>query len=493
MRGQSVRGTPESAALMGNPFFAPPPLIGSGVPLGVDLRTRRLVMMDPWLLKQQRIIHSMVFWVLGQKDYGKSTLLKSLAARLLTLQVGHENGVPIEPRARIHSRKPEDGEDEFQPLANFLGSQSLHLMQGTSVNILDPAMNMTELDIIETVAKICEQISGTERFRSGLRRLALQVAVTRMTKAPHMASLNILASCSRSLTLDDVNEFYNRGNARDRETWAPELAERPELIAELGLDYVRPREDAESQRRFFEEFQQAAVQNAGDLGWITAGGFGEIFGGKGSLRDALSQPMVNVDWTGVNDEARALLESMLWKWQTTALNRNDLSLIPHLVLGDEEAEALASEMHAAFQAAYTAKARAYHTVDIRATQYLSQILEAGAEGSVIRGYARAIVQGVGCWFIGRQVPRDEILHDLTQLGLSDFDAYQTTQLGIGQFAILVPGKRVIFLQYILTPTELELVRTDAATRRATDRLPVLGQSQLHQIAQSQGIVTVGRM
>lgn len=238
MRWQSFRGTVESAAL-GQPFVAPRHLQTSGVLLGADRRTRKLVVFDPQAMKHQRIIHSMVFWILGQKDYGKSTLLKSLAIRLSMLQVGIDDiGNAIEPVVRMHSRKPEDGESENQRVVEFMQSQTIHMAEEASINVLDPAMNLSEVDIIETVVDICEQVA--EEKLSSFQPLAIQVAVSKMLTLGEQASLELLQHCANGLTVEDIDIYFSDRASKTRDMFSSSLVEDVTLASKLQLLFERP-------------------------------------------------------------------------------------------------------------------------------------------------------------------------------------------------------------------------------------------------------------
>lgn len=463
-KGRFFKGTPESAALM-QPYVAPAPVCNSGILLGINMLTRKLEYFDPWALKMQGTITSTMFLVLGDKGYGKSSLMKSLILRLSGMQAASVNSQPELMRVRVNDRKPEDGEPEYKPVSDYLESLVVPLNRQAGINPFDPAMNMTAFDIVETAVNLCEEISG--QALGGFEAFAIQVGVHKMlTQVPEQASPGLLEYLMRGLDGRDIAAYFTASSTGIEAEYAKAMSERGETISPDANVIKRPHNIPEA------EFKRAAGLISSYLGRLLRGDYGGIFGGDISLRDSLSQPMVTFDWSGVNDRSRTLLQSLLWKWQTVALNRNDLSLIPHINVGDEEHEAMTNLMYVRFQAAYVKKARAFHTADFRATQYQRDIGLAGHEGSEIRSLAQGILLGMGARIIFRQPKDDEVLNDLAQLGISDQDLELLPRLPVGCCAIKYPDLPIRWVQHILTPTELELVKSNAAARRMTQRISV---------------------
>ena len=131
MIGRAFMGNALTGAPM-QPYIAPAPFLRRGSPLGLD-QLGRIVSFDPWLMKKRRLISSMIFLVIGNKDSGKSTLLKSMTALLMCLQA--QDGQKM--RVRINDRKPEDGEPEWAPLARELGCDFVPLKGGDEYRV-DP-------------------------------------------------------------------------------------------------------------------------------------------------------------------------------------------------------------------------------------------------------------------------------------------------------------------------------------------------------------------
>ncbi len=483
-KGKVYKGIPSNVAMYA-PWVAPRHLGNEGMPIGVDMRTNKLVVFDPWMLQRLRIIHSTIILILGDKNHGKTTLMQSLTLRLMALQAGHVEGIPVEMRARIHNRKPEDGEPEYKPLTDYLHSPTFSLNQDALFNLFDMSMGMGVWDLLDTAVNVCE--TAAEHPLTGFQPLNLQVAVYKMLRDfKDIASPEILEVLLRGLDVSDVEAYYDASDNELLGSLETVLGARPELRSQLQLTMNRPKNIPQ------EQFRNDAGLASTYLGRVLRGDFGRMFGGQKSLRSTLSLPMSTWDWTGVNPRATSLLEAMIWKWNAIGLSGKDVGIIPHINLGDEESDGLNNLMHARFMAAFVKKARAFHTADIRATQYQSDIRNAGAEGSEMRGHAESILLGTGLRFIGRQPKDDAVLNDLAQLGISDLDLDYLTTLPVGCWGIKVVDHPLVFAQHILTPTEDRIIQSNSASKRMTDRVPVLSTEEMRQRAISVGILKLGQ-
>lgn len=465
-KGRLFTAPPRSAAQW-HPFSAPAPLSQSGIPLGVNLRTRRIVMFDPWMMKRLGVLHSLMFLVLGQKGFGKSTLLKTLAIRFAMLQAGQTNGVANPMRIRMHDRRRETGYGENKPTIDYLWGEHIVLNRAQSINLLDLSIGTNIWDILDIMVNACELASG--RQLEHYQPLALQVGVHKLlTHDPALVSLELLENIIRRLEVRDVDAYFRATDSQLLGNYRKQLADRPDLLQQLGSDLEGTHHIVES------DFQRDASLVAGYIGRILYGEYGRIFGGTRPLEQLLNHPVANWDWSGLTDKARQLLIAMQWKWQMIAHDNNRHDLIPHVNIGDEDHELMSSLMHVRFWAAYSAKARAFSTGDFQATQYLSQISQAGGEGSEIRGLAGNILRGVGCYFLGH-IGDDDLNAEeaYSRLGVSDQDIRVLKQGGPGCFGILVPEHKLTYYQHIITPNEAVLVQTNAANDAMVDRVPVL--------------------
>jgi hypothetical protein len=463
--GQVFRSTPEDAAQL-HPWVGSALPTRSGMPLGKDLKAPgRFFYFDPPRLKDEGKIDSMIFALFGIRGFGKSAALKILCMRLLGMQAGYFGGRALPMTARIHDRKPEDGRPEFEALTKHLMATVIELNRHAAFNLFDPAMNMDELDLVETAINVCEMVANHQL--TGLQPLALQVGVHLMLQdAAANASPEVLELITRGLTVEDVNRYYATSNSQVFNTRNLAYRDKPELLRQLGIYLEKPPVIPKA------AFEEDAIMASSYLGRILRGDYGRIFGGRQSLRDALSQPLAVFDWSGVNDRARMLLEAMLWKWQEVALTSNDLTIIPRINIGDEEHEMVGNRFHMRSRSAFLKKARAYPTMDFMSTQFEQDFLMAGNADSELRELARSIVRSISGRFYFRQPPDDEVLHAISRYGVSDEDVQFLTTLPKGACGLKLADHEMIFFQIEPTAAELAIIPTDAATTRMLDRTPV---------------------
>lgn len=476
-----------SVAAMLHPWITPPRLITEGAFLGYDMRTGQAVFMDFQLLKKLSIIHSAVILILGFKNHGKSALVKSLALRLLALQAGinPETNLPTEARARLHDRKPEQGRGEYAPVADHMLCDTVSLAKEGSLNLFDPLMGMNELDIIEVAINVAESISGERLPR--YQPLAIQVGTHKMMSSSliEIASPEVLEAILRSLTLSDVDDYYEYANTTLTSMYDKQIEENPALMQQLTLTLKQEHNIPEI------AFREDAGLASAYFGRLLRADYGNLFGGNRSLRGLMTAPMTNIDWTGVTGKPAELLEAMMFKWQKIALERNDKELIPHLNVADEEHSALKNLMHARFRDEYVRKARAYETTDIQLTQYLTDLTRVGEDKSELRDLGQSINKGVGVRFFGRQSSDDDTLQETTRLGVSDEDAYFTTQLPVGCWGIQIPDQKIRWVQHTLLPAEWPLIDTNKANKTVTNRVAVSSLDHIQKRIESLGSITIG--
>ncbi len=495
MRAQTFPGTPATSVLW-QPWIAPGQLLAriGGVPLGPDLRTHELVVIDPPMLQQMRIIHSMIINIFGEKDGGKTTLMRTLCVRLMRLQAGLHRGEPVPMRGRIHSRKPEgvetDGdtpdedqvseESEYKALSDCLHSEVFSPAKMGSVNLFDPRMNMRYADLLQEAINLCELMGET--ILSGIEPFVLQIGVWKMQQQfKAFAAPQLLQSVVMTLDPDtDVDAYFDATNGDMLKDFEDELLEDPDLAVQLKATMSRPRNINK------QDFMDAAGKVAAYLSQVTHGVTGSIFRGTGSLYDIMSGDMTTIDWDGVDGKARSALSSMLWKWQE--LNPD---LRPHINLNEEAGIWLRSLMEARYQFNYVKRARAYQTIDISSTQYRSDISNIGAPGSELRSLGEGILLGSGLQLFTRQPENDAVLNDLSQLGISDLDLEFMTNLPVGCFGIKAPKRSISFFQLALTKEDWKYNHGNQATASMINRQNVWDNQKFVERAERRGIKRIG--
>lgn len=484
---------------MWQPWFAPPMLIEHGVPIGICVRTGRVVMFDPWKLKKKGDISSTVFWFFGDKGSGKSTSMKMLLYRLFMRQAFDEPGVLTKIRAQASDRRREGvNAGEYDPVARALNSKTIKLGgRDGQVNIIDPAFGMDELDTIEIIVYACEMTK--HRMLSEDEVQQLQVAVNLMYKdMKDHASVPLLEYYLRRLNEEDTRRYYQNVDAALMASIHQKMAEgsysdesyekmldtlEMNSRKEIGIDAVAKR---------------AAAQSVADtLGRIQRADYGYIFGEGRSIYDLMRQRMVNFDWEDVPEKAKPLLEGTFWKYRSVGLNR-DVSIVPHLYFSDEEGGQAASGniMHQRYLFEQTRTSRKSHTAHFYSTQYQTDEYTAGAEGSEIRSLSAGIMRGADALFVGKTKADDREVDDLlAREGIPYHERqaiyHKFPNEGARWFMLKVPGKPGIIYQNILLENEIPLVQTDSASERMANTMPIMSMEQVAYRAKKLGMVTVG--
>ena len=438
MKLKRIVGTPWDAALA-QPFIgsALPPM--PGMPLGVNTRVGNPFIFDPFWAHRLDVVNSAVYLLTGNKGKGKSTLQKAIALRFGARRGRKLDSGEFAPiRMRFNDRKLEDVDPEYDKIVNYLEGEIVPLNRQASINVLDPKMNMTQTDMVETAVNICEMVSGLSPLPR-LQGLALRIAVWKMLRdRSDETKPEILEAKLLGLTRQDVVDYYKQVNEYTEAVNVP--------------DYM---------------FQEDAVLVASYLGEVLHGSFGGVFGGDRSLRDVLSYNVVLLDWKGVSEKAQTLLSSMLWKWQEIAQRRGDHELIPDLLFNDEEHKAMSNLMYVRFMSANLKEARALRTAYFMSTQHETDLTMAGEPDSEIRRLSESVGLSIGGRFITEQPANKEVLDIYRQLGFSELDVNELTRMERGHFFFHATGQPAIPFRLDLTPIEEELVKSDSAVRSMT--------------------------
>lgn len=483
MRGKAFKGNPNSIALW-QPWIAPAHYQTTGIPLGFDLRTGKVVVFNPWSLPT----HSTTFGIEGEKNSGKSTFLKTVVGRLMGLQGKDAYDNPCLMRGRINSRKSEQGVAEFGKLSDALYSPVYDLGE-TSINLF--GLLKSEADLIEVTIMIAQEIN---KGPIGVDiALAYMVGIRNMLRdAPEVVSPPVLEVILRNLTLRDFIEYHQTNNNELHQQFEEELLLRPNLKEQLQINNYDTTVDQSN--------LDAAKTAANLLGQLLRGDYGRSFGGKNNLYDVLSQQLTTLNWETMPENARNILEAVLMKAEASAIVRAkngtgsglDLStIIPHVNMSDEEGGAMKSPMHARFMADRQNKSRAYPTADFRAVQYYSQVTKAGDADSAMRGLAEEIELGVGCRFIFRQPDDTTFLERFSRLGMSDPDVAFLPKLGQGQAVIWLRDHTPLYYQHVVTAPELPLIQTNSQRQSMVNTTPVWDNAKFQQRARELGVTKIG--
>jgi hypothetical protein len=467
-----MRGNPLNAALA-QPWVGPPLFGDDGIPLGFDLKTRRLITLDLWQLVQMDLIHSAVVMILGQKRCGKSALQKSYAGRAAMWQAGPQKAM----RIWFNDRKPEKGDGEYAALTRFLGAEPIPLTDA-SVNPLEHSMGLAPADDLQILLAMLENVP--EFDLGGWRKLVAQVALFRMLQTSEQyASLGTYEYITRTLGGGDLADYYRNCDETQIFGEQPALARQHLIRATPDQLHNIP----------VHEFERDAAQLAQAMGWLMNGPYGRAFGGKRSMNDLFTGQVVSKDWTGVSNDLQTIFATIFRMWQNVALATNAMQRVPNLDIADEQFEDITNPALARALAIYIKKIRAYPTALLRATQFFTDLTEAGAEGSEIRGLARGMLEGTGLFIIGNLPHKTWVIEELVGLGMTEADADFTTKLPRGAFAILAPNHAPVFYQHVLLDIELPLTKTGAAGEDLLQRAPsIMTPEEVLRLAAEMGVV-----
>lgn len=503
MRAKTFSGTPTTAALW-NPWVTPADLQRGfgGVPLGPELRTRRLTVFDPWRMQQNGDINATVIRAFGVMNAGKTTLLRTLFRRTMALQAGVLGGEPVQSRGRIHSRKPEGNEEdtdaeteesEYTVLGKHLHSETFSPHKHGSINIFDPRMGMSYADIVETAVNFAE-LNADRRLR-GFEPLALQISAAIMyNRYPGLHTRELLVNITRGLDMSDVDAYFAADSDEILGSYKDALAADTQ-VTKAGAAHMGSAIDLFSQLKATltkphnintEDFLRDAGMVSSFLGQVVTGSSIDLFRGFGSIYDIMSRDMVTIDWDNITGKARSALEAMMYKWESL---RPELR--PHVNLQDELGVGLDSLILARALYNRGKKARAYKTCDITGTQFRFDITRKGEPGSELRTLSEGIMLSTGLYLFCAQPEYNDVLDDLSTLKISDDDLDYMTTMPPGHFGMKAPREPIMFFKLQLTPSDWLYNRGNAASANMTDRQNAWENPRFIERAQRYGVTRIG--
>lgn len=465
MRGRVFRGVPEAMAAY-QPYIAPKSLQKRGVPVGPKSHLGNLMFFHPFTLPTNGASIEAV----GEKEVGKSTFAKSMTLRCSTLQAYNAKMELEKWRTRITSRRSEEGVAEYAKVAAYLGAATTKLGKGNRINLLGLLDNPT--DVINATINVVQEIG--RRWEDVKVPVAVSIAVYRLFKeSPDLVGERMIAEVLRGLTLQDFTEYRTSLRQESMKDFESEFVANPRLREQLNLDY----DIAGIDQTYLD-----AAQHAADCLEVLMGSlFGDVFGGKHSLRNVLMQRVVMLDTEDIPENANTMLESIMMKAEASAIqyseetigtDKDSTRIIPHLNISDEEGTAMKSLMHVRYLANFEARARAFATSRWRLYQYSTQVTEAGSVGSEIRSLAAEIDRGVSARFIFRQSDDPDILQRYSRMGLSDQLVEELPYLGTGQAVLFVKDKPPIKFQHVLMKREIPLIGSNFSRKRLSSTQPI---------------------
>lgn len=488
----SVFSGPTNVMAMGHPFIGPGSTNVPGVLVGIDARTRELVSMDPWLLKNAGVIHSAFGVVLAPKGYGKSATLKILAIRLMMLSAGYQT-----MHVAINDYKPEGRASEYELFTQACRSRVFKIAQ-SSVNPFESRLFMSadnrvyELGLLGVAEMICEFVK--EGRLVGNEGVALRIALYTMLKHPEtLWGLHTLFKLLRSITRDQIRGYYDNldskllGQLLLRNQRITDPAQK--LQVELQIRELAGARD----NPLPEDVQQAGGYVSTLLARVLYGSYGHMWGDTQSLYEMYTQRAVTKDWRDVDKEPETLWRTIDTRIKVAAIENNRLDLLPHIEIDDEKHKSMDNPVYARSHSFFSEIARSTHTCSLSATHRLSSIRKGGV-GSELYALGDTIINNLGWVMLGRQDNVPSILDELqARYRLSNTDTRLLTSLPKYTFGMKLGEEEPLrFVRVFATPKEMEILRTDGATDRMIDRPNVLHPAQIQRFADENGIVYLGQ-
>jgi hypothetical protein len=463
-----------------------------GIPIMIDIRTREVIVFDPWLLKLAHIIHSAFGIVLGPKGHGKSSLLKIIANRLCLLTAGYDM-----IRVAINDYKPEESSSEYALFTKHMRS-TVFSIASMRVNpfearlFMAPGEGVYELAILRVAEILFEFVNKMPAV--GANAEAMRVGVSKMLRRdPLLWSPELLFDCLRSLEDKDITAYQTELKAKLQQ----------QMQTRLGNDEIRNgsvREDLSEQMRSinnsdsnlrYEEIKQAGVYMSQQLGNILHGSYGSMFGAEHSLYDMLTQRAATKDWRGVSPDAETLMRIIDTEIKVAAIEKNRVDLLPHIELDDEKHKSMGNLVYARSHSHFSEIARGTHTCNLSATHRLRSIRRGGM-ASELYDLGNTIIDNLGFAFIGKHEINDPGLAEIVErYDLSETDKGLIPMLPDYTFGVKLGNQRIRYGRVFALPSELPFLGTDSATGRMVSRPGVISPERLEKFARENGIVYIG--
>lgn len=480
---------------LSHPFISPEKNDYPGILLGINVRSRKLVFFDPWLLRKLGIAHSTYACTMGPKGGGKSGLQKMVSMRLMTLSAGYET-----LRVMINDYKPEDKESEYAAMTRLCRS-TVFSMRDMSINPFEPRLfldprnedQVYEFGILQMAKIICEfekeaELSPSEHY-------ALRVAVAHMLANYHMTqwSPDLLERIAGSLTIE-MRDHYQaaldeklRKNSEARLKLVEDPAVKQQIAA--GLNELT----GTAWNYTLSEIVDAGKQIAAMLGKALHGAYAAMFGATHSLYDTLTQRAITKDWRGMDPRAESLMRIIDTTIRVSAVELNRTDLLPHIELDDEKHRSMDNLSYARTHSFFSEIARGVHTFNIGGTHTFDSIRK-GAVGSELYNLGERIINNMAYVFYGRQPNNPRILEEIRRReGLSASDTNMLAHLPKYTFGVKFGETEPMrFIRVIATPMDVrDLIQSDSAAERMLTRPNIFMPDDLARYARLNGIEYVG--
>lgn len=383
---------------------------------------------------------------LGDRDSGKTAAAQVFAARNSALKA--VDG--IRRRVSVDDTRRNAGVPEYKAFAEGLGGRHIDLAK-YRINFLDPKMGMNATEQHGVIRAMGETISHRELSLN--ERVALMVGLHVMNiEAANHASPNLLQPIMSTLGLSDYEHYVRSrndqtlqgiGNAAIQEKLRQRLSGKLNMTAN--------------------QFRQAC-ESISEMMLLLLEEYGGIFGGTNSLYDILSDPVVALDFTELDDDTIPLVEMLLWMWRNAAVRRHDHNLMAHIELHDENWKRWESLTYGRNMVNHLKKIRGSGAAIIKIMHRPSDVDQVGEIGSRQHSLAMTGLRETDVWFIGKTQHSDfDSLSRFVRLPKRYLDMLPT--LGKGDFIVKIGELMSPFRMHLdLMAHERGFTQTNQASR-----------------------------
>ncbi|MCA9325819.1 hypothetical protein KDA23_07240 [Candidatus Saccharibacteria bacterium] len=420
-----------------------------GIPLLINSESREPMAFDPWNLRDDKETDSNVFGVMAKKGHGKTTLNIAISTRLGQRRAGKNSERKI--RITIDDHRRDDGTPEYEALTKWYDAEQINLAE-FGLNILDPEMLMTLSQQLGLLKSVLGYVFGIPRF-SPIMSEALRYGLKKVLENyPKTADLRVMALGLRTLNSKEVARFRTESymEAQQRHTDNPNFqAEVQRLKSGAG--------------RFNEagKLYRAAGKLASMIEDLLDGEYGEILGSSGSLAKRMSERVTSFDYSGLNDEQIALLQTVLWHWKTAAIINKDRRFEYDIEVHDENYMMWAFEVYANSMHRYLKQIRSRQTVVIMSTHRPSDYETVGSTDSQQYKQAMNMLHDIAGWFIGR-LDRDAAEDIGRRLRLTADEIERIQHLEVGHWAYKIGDNPIVWTELVLVEEEELMALSDSA-------------------------------
>ena len=429
----------------------PPPSRG-GLPIGVDEHGHP-VMLNQLELHALGLTGGTSGLILAERGSGKTATLKKLAlleSYLANAMTGTRRRIVVDD-TRLNVDAGGRFISEYRTMVEALGGRHIDL-SGYKINILDHRMGMSVDQQFELVLSLCEVISG--RQLTPTEQAALLIAVFEMNqKEPEAASILRLEQLLARFDRIDYERFQSL-----------QLDKLVSMIDDQPMAY-RVRSDMEARDVTASLPLKSAATVVSHMLLRLHNGYGGVFGAEHSLFDILTQPVVGLDFTRLNEDVIPLLEMVIWSWRGGAITRSGehIDIAADYEIHDENWSRWSSLTYARNMVRHLKHIRGRGTRIWRAMHRISDIEQVGPAGSEQRAKAMTGLKETDIVLIGKTARSEHQQLQETFGAIAPRYLSMLPTLGAGQFLVKIGEAWTPFMLNVrLTPLERQIAESDVA-------------------------------